>query len=70
MKKVKDMNGTEIKIGDSVRKHYLLNRESSPYKEGVVQRIAPMHSDGEAMIWAGKGGAHHPLACVVVKAIN
>jgi len=67
MSKVKDMYDNEINIGDKVRKHSIIGDDESNFKEGRVVHLAPMHSDGELMVWAGSGGAHHPEACVVIE---
>jgi len=63
---VLDMNGIEIKVGDTVRKYSIIKDKNSSFKIATVKYVAPMHDDGESMIWAGGGGAHHPLACEVV----
>lgn len=67
MKKIKDMNGIEIKIGDKIKKHSLIKDPTSSFKEATVKFLDPMHSGGDNMVWAGGGGAHHPMACAVIK---
>lgn len=64
---VKDMSGNKLEVGDKIKKFGLLGRETESYKEGVISHIGSMHDGGDLMIWAGSGGAHHPLACLKVK---
>jgi hypothetical protein len=66
MKDVKDMNGKVIKVGDRVKKHSLINNNKSEYTIATVKQLGTMHSGGEPMVWAGRGGAHHPQACVIL----
>lgn len=64
--KALDMNGIRINEGDTVKKYSIIKDKSSSFKTGKVSYIGSMHDGGETMIWAGSGGAHHPLACEVV----
>ena len=61
------MKNKTINIGDKIRKHSIIGDENSSFKEATVEHLLPMYSDGEILVWAGSGGAHHPKACVVLK---
>ena len=66
--KVRDINNTEIKVGDTVTKYAVMFDENSKHEQRVVKALAPMHENGEYMVWfVGGGGAHHPKACAVVR---
>lgn len=68
MKTIKDMNGVDLKIGQKVNRWPLLNKKTGEPKVRTIDDIAPMHGGGEVMVWFIEGGgAHHPLACEVIR---
>jgi hypothetical protein len=53
-----------FKIGDRVRVYRLMNPRDHLLGVSVIKNIAPMHNNGEDMLWLdGIIGAWHPDAC-------
>lgn len=63
-----DINGREIKVGDTVKLYFLIGRkDSAVIAQGEVYSLSGMHGNPKKpMVWINGQAAHHPGACEVL----